>query len=456
MGQSIEPAIKETAMNTGAGGKGLSHVEFKRGRDPRTIVKEAELLASPPETVATFLRTHTEKKRAEPGDLRVDEAMEDALRQRDEPVINLALAQFGRHQNVVHFLFEADEPCSAIRLAALANTNMCRGGTDLMSNFPEALIGGVTRGIDPDRVASWLCVAPDAELYALFLNPHLSNNFLVRLLKAKKPYDQIPDERLAHFVELLCENKRMGLPLWAIEGYENADLEFEMIYNEVFNAAWALSERVPVNGSWVVALCNLYERLPYSHNITDPLAVAARWRDDPEDEARYQASYPGFLSSFERVRRALARTALTKSPSDRALLKKLLSSQDRAFRAAAYSVDLSKEEFEAASKIDGVLFASLSYDNLNNWRTAERREALRRISDPLWYYRGEDNLKKTHPDWFEDEKPTPDPMKATATRANIVALTKSNEDLKERVNYISNVSGWLLLLGALIAIFWHH
>jgi hypothetical protein len=435
--------------------------EFERGRDPRTIVKEAELLLSSPETVATFLRT------AELSEVQVDEALEDALKQRNEPVINFALAQYGRHQNVVHSLFEANEPCSAIRLAALANTNMCRGGTDLLSNFPVPLVGGAIPyvGLGVDRMASWLCVAPDAELYALFLNPRLSNNFLVPLLKAEKPYDQIPDERLALLVYLLCENKRMGLPLQAIEGYERADLEFQWAYNKVFEAAWALSERVPVNDSWAAALCNLYERLLYPHNIADPLAVAARWHDDPGDEERYQASHPGFLSTFERVRRALAQKALTKPiwPKDRALLSELLSSQDRAFRAAAYSVgDLSNEEFEAASKIDGDIFFWASRDNEQNWRTKDRREALRSVSITLskweWYALQKDRFEKAHPDWFEDEKLGPDPIDATAKTADIVALTKSNEQLTELVRFISQRVGWIvwLSLGALMASLWRH
>src|ERR1700756_2871849 len=94
----------------------------------------------------------------------------------------------------------------------------------------------------------------------------------------------------------------------------------------VFNAAWTLAERMEPTVRWAAALNYLFDRLETSaFSIETPLELAARWRTDPSDaDAIAKESKDvegGWLSSYQGVRKGLARLALSK---DSNLLPSLL------------------------------------------------------------------------------------------------------------------------------------
>lgn len=62
-------------------------------RSYKAVILEAELLASPPEAVADFLKQRAERLKGERFNDDVDERFEAALRERDDPLISLALAK---------------------------------------------------------------------------------------------------------------------------------------------------------------------------------------------------------------------------------------------------------------------------------------------------------------------------------------------------------------------------
>lgn len=109
----------------------------------------------------------------------------------------------------------------------------------------------------------------------------------------------------------------------------------EYSHGSVFNAAWKLAERMPVNERWSRALCLLYDRMQTDAvSIDKPLELAARWHPDPGNveliEKEAKELERGWLPSYQGVRKGLARLALH---NDSKLLASLLASDDPAFRS---------------------------------------------------------------------------------------------------------------------------
>lgn len=435
-------------------------------RSYKTVIQEAEFLASPPAVVAEFLKKRAAQSKEERRDDEVDEEFEAALHSRNDPLINLALARYGQFNTAVLPLFKGGEPSGAIRLAVLANTVL---GDEFFSRFPIALFGS------PEQTAVWLATAPDAETAALFENPKLNDSFLRDLLEGSKPWDSIPEERLAVFVASLVRNERMWTPYddSFMDGYS------EYSHGSVFNAAWKLAERMPVNERWSTALGWLYDRMQTAaFSIDKPLELAARWHPEPGNveliEKEVKDLERGWLTSYQRVRKGLARLALHK---DSKLLAGLLASDDPAFRSAAYADgNLTPEQLSAAYEIDGELVFNQAMHNHKIWRTAQGRAALKAVawlvvdndkhSDLLAanIYNGiREDLAKKHSDWFKDEEDiTPELCDEPVTKADIGALTdrltqldsgQAIEQLKQSLQSLNSRVGWVwwFSLGALVA-----
>jgi hypothetical protein len=83
-------------------------------RSYKTVILEAELLASPPAVVAEFLKKRAAQSKDERRDDDVDEELETALNGRNDPLINLALARYGQFNAAVLPLFKGCKPSSVI------------------------------------------------------------------------------------------------------------------------------------------------------------------------------------------------------------------------------------------------------------------------------------------------------------------------------------------------------
>ncbi|MFM7630829.1 MAG: hypothetical protein ACKO43_03340 [Alphaproteobacteria bacterium] len=80
-------------------------------RDYKNIIKEAELLASSPEAVVAYLK----ERDSQDG----DDELEQALLRLNHPLIDLALAQYGRSLDVLKTLFHRGQ--LPLKVAVLAN-----------------------------------------------------------------------------------------------------------------------------------------------------------------------------------------------------------------------------------------------------------------------------------------------------------------------------------------------
>jgi hypothetical protein len=376
------------------------------------IIQQAELTIMPPELVAEFLKLRAGQSwEAKCNDQNlydpVDEQAEQALRGRNDPLIDLALARYGRNINIVSELFHAANPGSAIRMACLSNQAIDDTWNPLFLQFPLGLMNG-----EPDQMAVWLQSASNNELHALFQNTSLSDTFLCDLLNRSGSWNLIDDDKLCGFVSMLRRNSRLRTPRQSsfIDGWT------EHKYNSVFDAAWKLAETAPTTEEWANALGPLYEViLPVTSTISDPLALADRWREAPSTVTSEQGHQADYLGQKERVRKGLARLALSKN---RDLLPELLSSADIAFRASAYAFgDLNAAEIRAAYERDGPLACYEAIENTDLWRRRPTRWALHEIS---WGVTRNDkhsnfaavnrfnwimeDTRKRNPDWFADEE----------------------------------------------------
>jgi hypothetical protein len=440
-------------------------------RGYKTLIQEAELMAMPPEAVAEFLRVRAGQSEGETRADPVDKDAEKALQGRDDPLIELALARYGRHIKVVSGIFQESTPGSPVRLACLSNRSMKQ--EIFQPSFPEGLLGG-----EPGPIAEWLASASDDELLALFENPALSDSFLRDLLERREGLESIDDDRLCQFVSILHGNPRMQTQReddW-MDGY--ADYS----YGSVLNAAWKLAETVPATEAWATSLAWLYEQLqPNAFSIQDPLSLAARWQIDPADaeatERQAKNREIGNLGNKERVRKGLARLALNNS---RELLPDLLASKDLAFRVAAYSSgDLTAEQLQSGYMEDGELVFYEAIRNMALWRSQNTREALRSVA---WSVVNADkrgdllaanlfqsmrkDVRKKHPAWFADEAEVEEPSyddvdgEAPATKADLAAISSLVEKQSRGLVAISpSLRGlmirtgwvWWFSLGALVA-----
>lgn len=438
-------------------------------RGYKTLIQQAELMAMAPEPVAEYLKRRASQSKDEARDDPVDEEVEKALRGRGDPLIDLSLARYARHMKVVSELFLSGGSDSPIRLACLSNRSL---GHEILSPFPVGLLGS-----EPEPIAEWLLTASDDELCALFENPTLSDSFLRDVLERRKGWQTIDDDRLCRFVSILHRNPRMRTPRDDdyMDGYD------EYVYDSVFTAAWKLAETAPATEDWAAVLGWLYEQLqPNGFSIKEPLKLAQRWHVDPADakEAKREAESLaiGYLGNKQRVRKGLARLALSESNK---LLVELVSSDDVALRCAAYfSGSLNADQLRAGFERDGKLAFNEAVRNLFLWKRQDTRQALRDIA---WgvvmadktsdlgaansYNWKEKDMRMKHPAWFADEEGEPSgddevDDQSPATKADISTLAgqmdrqvQGVEAVAQALRALMSRTGWIwwLSLGALLA-----
>ncbi|OGA80396.1 MAG: hypothetical protein A2711_12025 [Burkholderiales bacterium RIFCSPHIGHO2_01_FULL_63_240] len=396
-------------------------------RGYKAQIEEAELLASPPEAVAAFLKARSELLKTGANSSELDREFENALRSRGDPRIDFALARYGRFGEVLKPIFQAAAPTSAIRLAALSNSTV---GGGFMSQFPFNVIGPA-----PELVA-WLNTCSEDEIEALFDNPLLADSFLTDMMRRERDYEGIYIDRLARFVMQLSRNPRMVKPY--DEESDGMDGYAEYSHGAVFDAGWSLCETAPTTRLWAAALSCLYDRmLPDSFSIKAPLDHLARWAS-PTDEETVKDEASGFeggwLSDWQGVRKGIGKLALH---TNGALLADFLVSEDPALRCAAYAeAALTPDQLTGAHERDKSLAWTYLHRNQKLWRTAASRQVLHDIawavcredkhSDMLApntfnYLRSE--FAKKNPQWFADEEDwAPEPDSQPATKADVQAI----------------------------------
>lgn len=279
-------------------------------------IKEAELMASSPEAVATYLRQQSEQPSEDW--FESERSIEKALLGRRHPLIDLALARYCRHPSTARDLFAREHQSPPLRLAVLANRAI---GRDVSSDYPcdiftiDQVEDNETWRIRlDDELRNFLATASDDELEALFENPIIGDFFLRDFLSGDKGWEVMCEQKRLTAIRALARNERVRSPY---QGNPSNDIA-EGCYYAGLSAAWRLAETAPATYEWAGVLCPLFgQLLPVSGSLEDPLGTAARWQLSSADfsQQNSESAVDLTLTNDQEVRKGLAKLALSKSPS---------------------------------------------------------------------------------------------------------------------------------------------
>ncbi len=382
-------------------------------RSPARIVTAYELSVRSPGEVYEWLSQRPQNARDAKRDW--DEETEMSLLKRNDPLIELGLARYSTYHTILRNIFTSrqgrSEADTGVRLTLLRHGGASRL---TLNEFPQSLFEGVDGEI---TMQSWLSTASENEISALFSNPALSNNFLLRFFEQKAVWMAMTEENRHVAIRAFADNPRCSTKSVSLrlKGYSEDE------YNAVFTAAWKLAETVDTTNEWAKALDVLYSKMESGRvNIDNAVSSAKRWVNSDPDEG-IAATKDGFMSSWQQLRKRLVAPEKTLSREQR---DKYLKSDDIAIRAAAYEYSLfTPDEIKGLGENEKGLLITCLLDNPEIWRTKATRDALNFLcwglisaaedgdSDNVdgWdklsdFHSHAETWSKSHPDWFEDEK----------------------------------------------------
>lgn len=310
--------------------------------------------------------------------------LEKMLLERNEPIIDLALALYGSTPAIAFELFK--RPQKELKIATLSGTQVLK----------EAL------GEDdfPNRVLNDLILEDDTELYrAFFSNDLLPDEIIISLYEREEPFDKMDDRDWVLCCSYTDKNKRISTPYnstW-LDGLAEYD------YNKLFSAGWNLFQTFPKTPLAANVLSNLASVLvvnpPYDVNVFD---MISRWKKDTNDDS----------DAYDNARSYGAN--MIQDFKDE--FKELKSSDDLALRKAYYRNQkwVKPEDVLEGFEKDSIDYIDEALNNMNIFSNAEAREALRKVCwdapdpgshmDQPNYFNGRcEYWQGQHPEWFEDE-----------------------------------------------------
>jgi hypothetical protein len=381
-------------------------------REPAISVLEAQLAASTADRVFAWLEARAGRPKDTPSD--TDPQVEKSLLARNDPLINLGLAQYGIEDETVKTLFNSSDPAyrPALRLAVLSNQALVTHQAYHTGNLTEALMG------HRRNAGEWLPELSNEELRALFKNPTLDENFLIDFLEQKTGWHELDERRQLFVLRALAKNPRMTAHYHSVimDGYA------EYKHSAVFSAAWRLAETATVKIQWCWALYELFWQTTASSMMKEPLEVAKRWLPDPANvkvaAAEASAFESGYLGAFAQLREQIARLAVQGS-SVGAKLEVLLTHEDLPVRLAACQYGrLTEAQIAAAAARDPKFVFEAVVRNEWLWSRSATREVLKTLAwaqpDPRSYmdapnmYRHmEAEFRQKQPTWFKGEDQEP-------------------------------------------------
>lgn len=326
--------------------------------------------------------------------------LEYLLLRRNDPKIDLLLAEFGRYRGVLERVY--DRACASTRVVACTNASL--------------FVGDKSYGYEHEQLKPplfWQVIKKGsiAELRAVCENPDLSSGMYQGLLCSWVRNERsrvaetlrMSDERFMQIVRFLAENPRLKIDREDSHERYYFDGFAECEYNNLFSECWHLAEIAPVNDDWAHILSRLYSRMKTAYKpYEDVSAVLERWR--PEQEEKY--------AETRFLRQTLA-THYVSPTTD------TLNHEDEACRRAFYrTFDPDQEEF---CDLNWMEWRSrdeyCEYDigaNEKIWQTFSGRKKLERLhrdasrensdlSQVGWFRQQLEEYREQHPEWFKEE-----------------------------------------------------
>ena len=331
--------------------------------------------------------------------------LEYLLFRRNDPQIDLLLAEFGRYRGVLERVF--DRAGASTKAVACTNASLFVG---------RKLYG---HAIDQSKEPLfWQLIKNGslAELRALCVNPDLSSGMYKGLLRSWVGNEtskvsasfRTSDTRFMQIIGFLTGNPRLKIDRQHSHERHFLDGFAEYEYNELFNECWHLAEIVPVNEDWAQLLTRLYFNvLPVYKPYEDLSAVLDRWRVENEDK----------YAETKFLRQTIV--AHYVSPTI-----ETLKHEDEAYRSAFYQTfDPDQEDFRS---LDWIEWLNLDqqctvelFANEKIWQSQRGRKKLegllwdasREDSDLKkvgWFRQQEEDYRKQHPEWFRDDGEGPE------------------------------------------------
>jgi hypothetical protein len=369
-------------------------------RNFRTVIREAELLASPPERVSLWLQQHNRWSADEP----VDDLLEFSLLKREERLIDLALARHGSSRVVLKDLFERND--EVLRVSVFSNENV-HGYVDILGSLAP---------FTSEDDLKWISDLSEVELDALFSNPKFPPFQIIEFFEMRGAWEFLNQSQRQRAGICLIQSMIKWTDTFSIDDPET----WESIRLDAAASVWAFAEHAEIELTWAYWLGSLYRQLgiPSSVKNFDPLHAARRWCDPEGDGHSTEDNKGEYLSAYQEVRCGLARLAVELQRGDKDFIRALFSNEDVAIRCGVYrAADLSPEEIDAASTRDGRLACLQLIENQHMWRSQQSRDALEFAcldwfapdhSDETWYLPARHPfiekirlVQETHPQWFK-------------------------------------------------------
>lgn len=342
----------------------------------------------------------------------VRKPLEYLLYRRNDPLIDIGLAQYGYVSSVLKRVFRRGD--SGVRCAILASPALL--GCGLLQNDPLFDLSAVVRK------------GHFSELEALASNPYMDTNFYEDLLKRQNYFAELTDKNFQIMVYRLGENPRLRTEY--DEDYFDGSADYQ--YNRIFNTAWELAANVPATQEWAYILNHFLSDTVLPFNFDNKTQVIDRWRIDPpkeKNDSYYAPPYSFYLRS---------RLADLFEAND-----ELLNSPDLALRRSFYErfSPWDYKDWPDFFKKDGEEFIESASWNPKLWRDQKERKKLSTLAwdcpDPRSdmkmpnLYRGRESyFRREHPEWFYEEDDEFSSEPDAINRQTMKLLTKIDEKLE--------------------------
>lgn len=373
-------------------------------RDTRALIKEVELLHGSNDYVYNFYFNYPKSKEwIDVDDL--DEETESKLLDKNDPFIDIILAQFCFYNTTIKRLFSKSfsEENLTLRLACLSNIILGKKRWGF-HELPRTLFDSE----DNKEMLSWFSNITSEELDILFRNVTISHDFLTEFLKLDNDlWMALSEKNKFQAISTLCYNEKVCKEY---EGPMDGYAEYK--HNKLFIVIWDLAKKLPVEKKWANALGKLLEKAHDYRYEFDSLEVAKRWIQNEEIQNKKR-----FLSGFESVRFACYKDVIEDFYYQVKTNKIHYANEDIAYRACAYvQTEMTEDDIVEAYAKDKLVAIEYIMRNMHVWRNWELRHVLKRICwdadstinnyylDCANMYNWEkEALIKKYPSWFKED-----------------------------------------------------
>ncbi len=436
-------------------------------RSSKVLIKEAELLNASNDFIYKFFKETTKYS------TEIDEIIEGKLLLKNDPFLDIVLAQYCQHNDTIFKLFTMAIQSNnlALKLACLSNESFA-GSSD---SIPTALFDE-NKWDDCPLLLDWFRSISYSEIEILFSNKSIDRYWLESLLDCNNEFWKIlTEDQQKYIIRSLCKNpvikdRDVG---FFIDGQSEYD------HKKLFYTIWSLPNKLPTTIQYASALSNLLQETAFIRSSFDAVQAANRWNIVDERESTKDTKL--LLNNYEVIRFYLYKNVIKDFYGDDCSNKEHFDNADIAYRCCAYSLlkNITIDDMNSIVSKDGALAAEYLVLNDNLWILEETREALQSLcyeadrKDPMGiscctnsFWLREEEMKKLHPKWFIekifDESNDDDKLLNVGTMREF--LKELKEDATVGIVNISKIFGkelfkiglilYAILATVLLILFW--